>query len=80
MPHVTAAWTPDPRSLSSGVRVTIDEKALGKTAAQVIQALREGTPGIWTRGGGNSFQMATPHLMDGEEQVAARRLREALMK
>ncbi|OGG44848.1 MAG: hypothetical protein A3F84_00520 [Candidatus Handelsmanbacteria bacterium RIFCSPLOWO2_12_FULL_64_10] len=80
LPHVTAAWTPDPRSLSSGVRVTLDEKGLGKTAAQVIRALREGTPGIWTRGSGSSFQVATPLLSDGDEQVVAERLREALRR
>ncbi|MSS70093.1 MAG: hypothetical protein EXS64_01240 [Candidatus Latescibacteria bacterium] len=79
MPHVTAEWTPDSRSLSSGVRVTLDEKGLGKTAVQVIQALREGTPGIWTRGGGNWFLLATSPMFDGEEQVVARRLREVLI-
>ena len=80
LPHVTAVWSPDERGLSSGVRVTLDEQGLGRTAAQVIQALRQGSPGIWTRGGGNGFQIATSPMADGEETIVAERLREVLGK
>jgi len=78
IPHVTVTWAPDPRSLSSGLRLTLDESALGKTAAQVIQALREGTPSIWVRGSGNSFHVAVPLLTDEDVPVVAERLREVL--
>jgi hypothetical protein len=52
---------------------------LGKTAVQVIEKLRAGNPSIWVRGGGNSFAVTVPHLVEGEEQIVARRLREVLM-
>lgn len=78
IPHVTAEWAPDARSLSSGVRITLDENALGKTAAQIIQALRDGTPSIWVRGGGNSFHVAVPLLTEEDVPVVAARLREVL--
>jgi L-seryl-tRNA(Ser) seleniumtransferase len=78
IPHVTVTWAADERGLSSGLRLTLDENALGKTAAQVIQALRDGTPSIWVRGGGNSFHVAVPLLTDEDVQVVAERLRALL--
>jgi len=78
IPHVTAAWSPDERGLSSGVRVTLNEGPLGKTAGQIIQTLRDGNPSIWVRGSDNWFQIAVPLLADGEERVVAERVREAL--
>ena len=79
LPHLTAAWAPDPRSLSSGVRLTLDEAELGKTAAQVSQALREGTPSIWVDYRGNVLHVSVPQLAEGEEQIVAERLRAALL-
>jgi L-seryl-tRNA(Ser) seleniumtransferase len=78
LPHVSAEWAPDERTLGNGVRVTLDEPALGKTAAQIIQALQDGNPSIWVRGSGRSFRVAVPLLADGEEQIVATRLRELL--
>jgi L-seryl-tRNA(Ser) seleniumtransferase len=77
-PHVQIEWDADERSLGSGLRLTLDESALGKTAAQVIQALRDGTPSIWVRGSGRSFRIATPLLTDDEAQIVGRRVRELL--
>jgi L-seryl-tRNA(Ser) seleniumtransferase len=78
IPHVAAEWSPDARGLSSGVRVTLDEAALRKTAAQVIQALQDGNPSIWVRGSGRTFHVNVAHLIEGEEQIVAARLRELL--
>ena len=70
----------DERSLGTGLRLTLDEPALGKTAAQVIEELRTGSPSIWVRGSGNSFNVAVTNLVDGDEQIVARRLRESLAR
>jgi L-seryl-tRNA(Ser) seleniumtransferase len=78
IPHVTIGPLVDQRTLSNGVVLTLDEAALGKTAAQAIEELRAGNPSIWVRGGGNSFNVTVPHLVDGEEQIVARRVREVL--
>ena len=78
IPHVTVKPVSDERTLGNGVRVTLDEGALGKTAEQVKAALLEGSPGIWVRGSGNAFNVNVPHLIEGEEQIVADRLREVL--
>jgi D-glucosaminate-6-phosphate ammonia-lyase len=76
--HVSVTPVTDERSLGSGVHVTLDEAALSKTAQKVIEELREGEPSIWVRGSGNSFMVTVPHLVEGEEEIVARRLRELL--
>ncbi len=80
LPHVAAEWVPDQRALSSGVRLTLDEGALGKTAAQVSQTLREGNPSIWVNTRDNVLHISVPQLMAGEDRIVAERLREALLK
>jgi seryl-tRNA(Sec) selenium transferase len=78
LPHVKAEWAPDPRTIGSNVNVTLDEAALGKTAAQVSQVLRDGTPSIWVGYQGNSLLVNVPQLIEGEENIVADRLRAAL--
>jgi L-seryl-tRNA(Ser) seleniumtransferase len=78
VPHVALEWTSDARGLDSGVRLTLDEAALGKTAAQAIQALRDGTPSIWVRGSGATFRINVSLLTDEEVDTVARRVREIL--
>jgi seryl-tRNA(Sec) selenium transferase len=78
VPHLKISRLTDERTLSDGLLLTLDETALGKTASQVIEALRAGDPSIWVRGSGNTFSVAVPQLVDGEEQIVARRLREVL--
>lgn len=80
MPHLAAEWVPDQRTLSSGVRLTLDEGALGKTAGQVSQTLREGNPSIWVNTRDNVLHVSVTQLMEGEDQIIAGRLREALLK
>jgi L-seryl-tRNA(Ser) seleniumtransferase len=80
IPHVQLEWVPEERGLASAVRLTLDEKPLGKTAAQVIQSLKDGTPSIWVRGSGNSFNVIVPLLAEGEPQIVAQRLREVLTR
>jgi L-seryl-tRNA(Ser) seleniumtransferase len=61
------------------VRVELDEEKLGKTKAQVVEALWEGEPSISVDGqcfGG--INLSPQVLTDGEEKVVARRMREVL--
>ena len=65
-------------SLSNGVMLTLDEQALGQTAAGVIAALKEGDPRIWTRGEGKRIRVAVAHLVGDEIDILIERLRECL--
>ena len=65
-------------SLSNGVMLTLDEQALGQTAAGVIAALKEGDLRIWTRGEGNRIRVAVAHLVGDEIDILIERLRECL--
>ena len=78
VPHITVTPVSDERSLGNGLRVALDEGALGKTAQQVIDTLGAGSPSIWVRGSENFFNVIVPNLVDGDEQIVAERLREVL--
>ena len=65
-------------SLSNGVMLTVDEKALGKTAAEVIGALKSGDPSIWAKGQKNKIRIAVAHLIEDEVDIVIERLRELL--
>jgi L-seryl-tRNA(Ser) seleniumtransferase len=78
MPQVSTHWDPDGRGLGSGVEVQVDEAALGKTAAGVVQTLKAGTPSIWAMSHENVIRINVPQLFDGEETIVADRLRAAL--
>lgn len=78
IPHITVTPVTEARGLGNGLRVALDEGALGKTADQVLEALRSGSPGIWMWDDGNALSVAVPNLTDEDVQVVARRLREAL--
>ena len=60
------------------MKINLDEEALGRTAASVEQALREGDPCIWLWLEGSSLKLGVDTLLEGEERVLARRLREEL--
>jgi L-seryl-tRNA(Ser) seleniumtransferase len=61
------------------LQVTFDEGAVGKTAAEVCQALGNGDPSIRMRPAGEGVLVVGVHTLNaGEEQVVARRLREEL--
>lgn len=80
IPHITAEWAPDERSLSTGVQITVEETALGKTAAQIIEALRQGNPSVWVRGNKNVFRVAVTNLVDDDQEIVKARLRDVLTK
>ena len=58
--------------------LTLDEKALGKTAAAVMEELKGGDPSIWTKGQQNQIRIAVAHLVDDEVEIVGARLRELL--
>lgn len=55
--------------------VQLDEKALGKTTAQVVEELRAGNPSIWVGVAGSTLALSMHTVMDGDEHVIAERLR-----
>lgn len=75
VPHVTTARHIEDNSLSNGLMLTLDEAALGKTAAEVIQGLKDGDPSIWTRGQKNRIRVAVAHLIEDEVEVVIERLK-----
>jgi hypothetical protein len=71
-----------------GLKIILDTKALGKTAADVISELRLGTPSIWVRSDSfhpdhpspddNAFIIGMKALQEGGEKVVTDRLKEIL--
>lgn len=80
IPHVKAESVWERRGPWIRLWVTLDEEALGKTAASVVQALRDGEPSIRVRRGGepNQIGMSVHPLREGEDKIIAERLREIL--
>jgi L-seryl-tRNA(Ser) seleniumtransferase len=69
--------TPD-GSPVTGLRVAIDEAGLGKTAAEVADALQAGNPSIWVHSRGDAITISVRTLMDGDELVVADSLKRVL--
>ncbi len=78
LPHVKTERVGEGRSAWMGLRVILDEAALGKTATSVEQALRAGDPCIWMRAHGDGLFVAVSPLRNGEERVIVERLQELL--
>ena len=65
------------------LKITLDEEALGRTAAEVEKSMRGGDPSIWLQigtldGYEKTIMLATHTLHEGEDHIVARRLREVL--
>ena len=73
--HLTTERHVEDNSLSNGVTLTLREDALGKTAAGVVDALKEGDPGIWTRNTQSRIRIAVAHLIEDEVAIVIERLR-----
>ena len=58
--------------------LTIDEDGLGKTAAQVVDELKEGDPAIWTRATDNHLRIAVAHLVEDEVEIVINRIKRAI--
>ena len=62
------------------LRIVFDEAALGKTAAEIADALREGYPSIWVDTQGDTIAVSVSTIMDGDEYVIADRLKRLLSR
>jgi len=71
--EVTAQGSP-----ATGLRIALDEEALGKTAAEVADALREGDPSIWLPSQANTVTVSVRTIMDGDELIIADRMKQLL--
>jgi L-seryl-tRNA(Ser) seleniumtransferase len=81
LPHVTAETIWDPqRDAWMRLQIGIDSGKTGKTAATVVQALRDGEPSIWLRNEGEHINLMVHTLHDDEVAIVANRLREVLEK
>jgi uncharacterized pyridoxal phosphate-dependent enzyme len=85
VPHLqTDIVLPDETGLPvARVWVAIDEKALGVSARDVLDKLRQGDPSIYLRGGYTDLGIILVDVQvmrPGEEEVVAARLREALTR
>ena len=75
IPNIEVERHVEDNSLSNGVMLTLREDALGKTAAGVVDALKEGDPGIWTRSTQSRIRIAVAHLIEDEVEIVIERLR-----
>lgn len=55
--------------------IMLDEAALGTTASEMVDALREGDPSIWVDTHANALVVSVSTIMDGDEHVIADRLK-----
>lgn len=78
IPHITCEAVSDARTLGNGLRVKLDEGALGKTAGQISEALLNGDPSIWLSGGSGSIHISVANLVGDDVQVVSGRLRDLL--
>jgi seryl-tRNA(Sec) selenium transferase len=62
----------------TGLRLALDEEALGKTATKVADALRDGDPSIWLRSQQGAITVSVVTIADGDELVIADRLEHLL--
>jgi len=76
VPNIEA--TPQGSPVTS-LHIALDEKALGKTAVEITDALREGDPSIWLRSQADTITVSMANIMDGDELVIADRLKRLLL-
>jgi len=81
VPGVTAeVFVPEVANHVPHIRVSWDATAKGMTAANVVQALREGEPSIGTRNEGDALVIGVWMMRPGDDAIVARRLRQVLEK
>ncbi len=60
-------------------QMTLAEEALGLTAKEVAEKLREGDPVVWLNQVGNKLVVNPFGLLDGDEEIVVNRIREILL-
>ena len=76
VPNIQATLQGSP---ATSLRVTFDEAALGKTAADIANALQEGNPRILARAHEDSITFSAVTIMDEDVQIIADRLKSLLI-
>jgi len=61
-----------------GIRILFDPAVAGVSAEAVCRKLKEGTPSIWTVAASEVLLLSVAFFSDGDEEIVAQRLREAL--
>ena len=86
IPHVKTQHLWERKGAWMRLAVILDEQAMGKTAASVVQALKDGDPSIMVATTSrtaasrpdNQIRLTVHQLREGEDEIVAERLREAL--
>jgi L-seryl-tRNA(Ser) seleniumtransferase len=61
-----------------GIRILIDPAVAGVSAEAVCRSLKDGTPSIWTVAADDVLLLSVAFFADGDEEIVAQRLQEAL--
>jgi len=81
VPGVTVeVFVPEVANHVPHLRISWDATSRPMTAAQVVQALREGEPSIGTRSEGDALVVGVWMMRPGDDAIVARRLRQVLEK
>ena len=72
LPHVQSSVN------GASLTLTLDEQALGQTAAEIEVALRNGNPSVWLSAAPGQLHLSMPTVSDGDEELLAARIREVL--
>ena len=72
LPHVQSSVN------GASLTLTLDEQALGRTAAEIEVALRNGNPSVWLSAAPGQLHLSMPTVSDGDEELLAARIREVL--
>ena len=72
LPHVQSSVN------GPSVILTLDEQALGRTAADLEETLRNGNPSVWLTSTPGQLHLSMPTVSDGDEELLATRVREVL--
>ena len=72
LPHVQSSVN------GASLTLTLDEQALGQTAAEIEIALRNGNPSVWLSTAPGQLHLSMPTVSDGDEELLAARVREVL--
>ena len=72
LPHVQSSVN------GPSLTLTLDEQALGRTAADLEETLRNGNPSVWLTSTPGQLHLSMPTVSDGDEELLATRVREVL--
>jgi L-seryl-tRNA(Ser) seleniumtransferase len=75
IPRLALARDGDP---VTGLRLVLDERALGKSAAQIAAVLKAGNPSIWVRCHEAAIVVSVATIQDGDEPAIAGRVKDLL--